>query len=213
MIIKNYPSNGVKIDQVETSIRRKLAYFVRIKQDPEAGIKSLKMNGLNKNLPLVIRKNINDWISQLKSWKKVTTPSVETATEEEVRKFVNQLMGPDLNGKSGFTHERLISYLRVSGFLYTYLGKHKQTEFTGEVLYWLALCDRHLSNDLFYSLSDIYLKDCVRDFSKSPIARKCFDEYKEGVVFSYTGSAGTSIPPEVSAELKELEKLLPSQPK
>jgi hypothetical protein len=148
----------------------------------------------------------------LKGWNKIPTPDIKTASEEQVRSFVKKLIGSELNSKLTFNNEKMVGFLRASGFLYQYLGQNEKTDFTGEILYWLALADRRLSNDLFYSLADIYLKDCVREYSKLPIAKKCFDEYKDGILFSYTGSSGTNIPDDVQAELKGLEELITPKP-
>jgi len=207
-LIKGYPKNGIKIDKLETAIRRKLSYYVRVKQSPEDAINSLKKNILNKNLPLVVRKTLNNWSVDLKSWNKIPTPNIKSATEDEIRIFVKKLIGNEMDSKLTFNNEKMTGFLRVSGFLYQYLSENTKNNFTGEILYWLALSDRRLSNDLFYSLADIYLKECIRDYSKLPIAKKCFDEYKDGILFSYTGSSGTNIPADVQAELKGLEDLI-----
>ena len=104
----------------------------------------------------------------------------------------------------------LVNYLRVSGILNEYLLTHPNTKVEPEILYWLAICDRSISNNFFFSLADMYLKECITRYPSAPIAKKCFTEYETQTTLGYTGSSGIHVPPEVKAELKRLKDLVNS---
>ncbi len=67
--------------------------------------------------------------------------------------------------------------------------------------YWLSWTEKGIGHDYLYSLGDGYLRICMDQWPKSPAARKCYDEFKSYTEFAYSGSAGTSIPADVQAEL------------
>lgn len=67
--------------------------------------------------------------------------------------------------------------------------------------YWLSWTERGIGQDYLYSLGDGYLRICMEQWPKSPAAKKCYDEFKSYTEFAYSGSAGTSIPTDVQAEL------------
>ena len=58
----------------------------------------------------------------------------------------------------------------------------------------------------FNSLADLYLQECMLIYTQDPYAKKCYQEYREYVEFSYSGSQGTDIPPDIQQELKKLHK-------
>ena len=82
-----------------------------------------------------------------------------------------------------------------------------------EVLYWLAVVDREMTNSIFYSFADLYLKECMLKFPESGTAMKCYKEYESEMIFGYTGSAGTNIPREVLEDLKYLKTFVESKGK
>ena len=77
-----------------------------------------------------------------------------------------------------------------------------------ELLYYLSVVDKQLNFNYLYSLSSLYLKQCVAQHSKSVMAKKCFNKYKSDIEFGYTGSAGTFIPKDEKDEIKRLQKYI-----
>jgi hypothetical protein len=69
------------------------------------------------------------------------------------------------------------------------------------IYFWLSWTERGIGQDYLYSLGDGYLRICMDQWPKSPAAKKCYDEFKSYTEFAYSGSAGTSIPTDVQAEL------------
>jgi hypothetical protein len=107
-----------------------------------------------------------------------------------------------LNGESDIT------LLVASGVLSKYITDNPLSPQAPEILYWLSLAERRLSSTYFFSLSDLYLKDCITLYPKSPYAKKCYQEYEDNITFGFSGSKGTDIPIEEKQELDRLKRAL-----
>jgi hypothetical protein len=209
-VIRQFPKGKVGSDQVEDALERQVAYFTRIKRDPKGGKAYLQKALTNEDLPFHARTNIRAWMALFNEWEKEKTPDMKTISEDDLRAYVKKSLKPDLWDKMiDASNPRVITYLKISGLLYEYLEHHPNTALTPEIYFWLAQCDRILNNNFFYSLADLYLKDCVMRFPEHPIASECYKEYEESVIVNHTGSAGTNLTQEAELELKRLKSLLP----
>lgn len=206
-VIDDYPQNKAELQHVESSLERQLAYFSRVTRDPKMAIEKFQNHAANKNLPEHIKVKIQSWLKQFGSWDKQKAPDPKKATEDQILKYARknietqwttQMMDPG--------NPSLVTYLRVSGILYEYLKNNPTTKATPEILYWLSICDRSISNTFFFSLADLYLKECMIRYPSHPMAKKCYKEYEAEMVLGYTGSSGTHLPDEVKEELLNLKK-------
>ena len=93
----------------------------------------------------------------------------------------------------------------LRGELYRALLNETDRGMIADWLYWLAVSDRVLEYRFYYSLADMYLKQCMLEYTDDPIAQSCYREYENYIAFSYSGSSGTHIPADVAAELKTLK--------
>jgi len=208
-LIANYPKSNIKSDDLETAFERKVAYYARIKQDPASGVTSLLKDLKNPKIPAHIRRNVEAWAGLFTEWQRQPKFDVAKATDNELKEYVEGLLKPELWDKVvKANNPRVVTYLRVSGLLFEYLNKHPNTKLTPQILYWLAICDRRLNNEFFFSLADAYLKECITEFPQSEVAKKCFSEYEDEMTISYSGSGGRALPGEVQTELKEFRQLL-----
>jgi hypothetical protein len=129
-------------------------------------------------------------------------------TPSELRKFAQDMLEtPELTENLSVNPEAA-KYLILSGILFEYLSTHEDSSFTPEVLYWLGRVDRTLNNTFFYSLADMYLKECILKYSQSKVAEKCYNEYELNMVLAYSGSGGTNLPYDVQQELASLKLLV-----
>lgn len=206
-LINEYPGNKISVDKLETALKRKIAIFARIKRSPAEAIASLEKDYANKNIPPYLHKNIESWLALFRMWSKEKDPNISKATDKEILTFVEKQMKKQTWDKfQESSNPRAVSYLRVSGVLYDYLYSHPKTKIIPEILYYLAICDRELNNNFFYSLAELYLKECVMKYPTTRIAKKCFIQYEEIITSSFTGSAGTDIPEDVKQELKNMSE-------
>jgi hypothetical protein len=208
-LIDGYPENKLKIADLETAVERKVAIFSRVKRDFVGGLKSIEHSNKNEKLPSATKRNLVAWEGLFRTQSKVLVPNPKTAKDDDIRKYVEKEMKRGLwDALVDANNPRLVTNLTVSGVLYEYLNTHPDSAMKAEVLYWLALCDRALNNNFFYSLADLYLKECIVQFHDQPIAKKCFKEFETNMILSYTGSSGEHVPEDVRTELNQLRHLV-----
>lgn len=150
------------------------------------------------------KKLFNRWKADLAQWKNFKPSEVKS-----MRDFIKRnLEKMDMKKEILFTGEDDITLLVSSGVLQKYLVENPTTDLAPEMLYWLSIIEHRMSNTYFFSLGDLYLKDCITKYPASPYAKKCYQEYAASIEAGYSGSAGTDIPAEEKKELMRLKKLL-----
>lgn len=191
--------------EIFTSLRKLLAINVKVNFKPEAAIVILKKYKDQKTISKLTRTDIDSWIKGLGKISNVKFEKFPKA-----KNFVDTYLSKHVDDKEKLVDgSEDMTLLMASGFLTKYLADKKSTaDETSEILYWLSMAERRLSHSYFFSLSDLYLKECIVRNPKNPWAKRCFSEYEEALNFGYTGSAGTEIPQEEKRELERLRKLI-----
>ena len=204
-IIRGFPANKARIMDVEKSFERKLVIFARVQRDFKEGMKSLDTDiKENKKLPEYLVKNVNAWTALFRIQLREGFPDPTKSNDAAMKKYVNTELKNNLwDDMIDATNPRLVKNLTISGVLYEYLNTNPQTKIKPDILYWLAVIDKQLQDTLFYSLSDLYLKQCMSEFTTHPTAKKCFEQYKTNAILSYSGSSGTHLPGDIKKELKD----------
>ncbi|MGE3975514.1 MAG: hypothetical protein AB7F59_13395 [Bdellovibrionales bacterium] len=207
VLIDGYPGNKIRALELEKSIERKMAIFARVKRDFKGGLESVLRSQKNTELPQYVKKNLMAWEASFREAAKHSFPDPKTSNDEQIEKYVTQEMKKGLWDRMiQAADPRLTKNLIISGILYEYLNLHPETKIRPNILFWLAQCDQTLNNNFFYSLSNIYLKECMNHYPNHPVAKQCFKEYESNTLFSYSGSGGTHVPSEVQKELNNLRK-------
>jgi hypothetical protein len=190
--------------EIMGAIRRVLSIYTKINLNPEKAISFLKKYQGKKNISKFNKATMAAWLKSLESWK-----SYDSSKPVMIEEYIAKYLEPIENKKEkSMTEEGDITLLISSGVLTKYLSENPKTSLTPAILYWLSLAERRLSNTYFFSLSDLYLKDCITLYPKSDYAKKCFREYEENLTFGYSGSSGTDIPEGEKRELEKLRKLI-----
>lgn len=211
-LITGFPTSTDRIDQLEKSLERQIAFYSRIKRGPKEALTKISQYQKNKKLPAFLLKNMEAWSRQLKTWSLQKDVNPRSASESEIVTFAEANLDSEPELVSA-TNPKLVNYLRVSGILYEYLMLHPHSKTTPKILYWLAVCDRALNHTFFYSLANLYLRECITEYPTDPMANTCLKEYQEEIISGYTGSAGTHLPAEVQADLKQLKDLIEGKKK
>ena len=185
-LAREFPKNGLSVDQLSEVYRRKLGIFARVYRDPVQAIENLNLDLKNSKLPPTIRQSIDSWIAALGKWKSEASDPSRLKTPA-LLSFVNKSLPSDVTRKIGPGHPQLLDILRLSGLLYERLYKEPGGEFAQELLYTLSRCERSLSPLYWYSISEIYLKECIVQYRKKPFSKKCYDAYSEGMLERYSG--------------------------
>ena len=189
------------------ALQRELIYFVKVKKSFSEGKvhfdKYLNVKLFNSK----ISKEVSEWSRTLgdKSlWENYNPVSTK---EEEMEKFMKGFIADDEEGPI-FTVENSseVYDLNLSTILLDYYNAHPQTKLGGKILYWLAILDKRINDDLFFSVGDYYLMSCMEKYSKDPVARDCFDAYQEDLVANYISKDKKNFSLEIIERLNSLKK-------
>ena len=207
--VEGYPENKLSRDDLERSLERLLTLYARIRRDPQTALQKFRSFEANPKIPTFIRGTLRSWNQQLTSWTQEAPSKTEFKSEKGLLEFAqNELSTKTKGGNIGADSPHLVTILRTSGLLYEALWRNQATENLPEFLYLLALSEKAISINFFYSLSSMYLRECIVRGSGKPVARKCFQELEAETLSGYTGSRGTDVPPEVLKELDHYRQLL-----
>ncbi|MEN0059452.1 MAG: hypothetical protein AAGB31_11505, partial [Bdellovibrio sp.] len=207
--IAEFPANKLTIDRVEKAVFRKVFYFTRVKRDMKGLSESLNADLRNKQIPKAVYEMISSYKAAAQSLAGEKKAGGLPQKEEALRQYVQKTLKDELSGVFHYENaKKNLINLRLSGWLYEYLDKNPETSLRPEIFYWLSFCESRWNKGAYDFLPESYLKKCVVEFPRSPIAPKCYQEYKTLVTMGYTGSSGTHLPKDVQAELKTLQDLI-----
>ncbi|MCO4792259.1 MAG: hypothetical protein KC493_01005 [Bacteriovoracaceae bacterium] len=193
---------------INQALRRMLTIYTKVYFRPDKAITLLSKYENHKGLSKMVREDVQNWMKQLRKWRNSKT-NYKLNKEADLRKFISSHLDPIIKEERSVedgSHD--VTLLVASGFLTKFLNQRGKSDLVPEILYWLSIADRTLNFNFFYSLSDVYLKECIVKYPKSTFASKCYKEYEQNVIFGYSGSGGTSIPEEEKKELQRLKKIL-----
>jgi len=187
---------------IEQSLRKVLTIYTKVDYAPQKAIDFLDGYKNQPEFNAGLIKELNLWIKDLKTWQ-ASKFDKKLKNNKELDAFIAKHLAkfektPATAGGNDVT------LLIANGALYSFLNAHAKSDKVPEVLFWLAETDKVLNQSYFFSLSDIYLRECVSNYPRSPFAKKCYKSYEDSIFFGYTGSSGTHVPKE---ELEKLEKL------
>lgn len=190
--------------ELYSSLRRMISIYTKISFDYDKAKSFTGKYKGNEQMPKLAKEMVTSWDLGLDEWKTFKPGKVDN-----IDKFIKTHLSPleevkELAGEG----KNDITLLVASGVLSKFLNDHPKTKNTPEILYWISVAERRLSNTYFFTISDLYLKDCVKLYSKSPYARKCYNLYENNVENAFMGSGGVDVPPSERHELAKLRGLL-----
>lgn len=190
--------------ELYSSLRKVISIHTKISFDYKKANDFVTKYVADPKLPALAKSTLVAWQNGLKGWS-----TFNPAKVEPIEKFIKTYLAPleEMKESTG-QGDNDITLLVSSGVLSKYLNDHPKTKNAPQILYWLSVAEKRLSNTYFFTLSDLYLKDCVRLYSKNPFARKCYNLYESNIEYGYTGSGGTDVPPEEKHELARLREYL-----
>jgi hypothetical protein len=205
--IGDYPGNKAERTDVQKALNALAVYFVRVKEDPEAGARFFSNIAKESWASENDRKEFKAWAEYLKAWSKETPPSLsgEAAWLAEARRVLG---ADDLSAIGQGTGDEYVRRLRASALLHKALeSPGPASPAKGEALYLLGQVYQRLNHHLFFRFGEMYLKACVQEYAGTKVAKDCYAAYARALTEGYTGSGGTKIPADEKAELDRLKAL------
>jgi hypothetical protein len=197
-------SNASPNQEIISSLRKIISIDTKIKFDYSKARASIEKWEKDSRFSINDKKIIKRWDETLKNWK-----GFDSASIKSMPNFIEKNLSPlDMKKEIIFTGEEDISLLISSGVLFNFLVENPNSDLAPEILYWLSLAEHRMGQSYFFSLGDLYLKDCIRKYPSSPYAKKCYLEYADSIEAGYSGSSGTDIPTGEKRELMKLKSLL-----
>jgi TolA-binding protein len=199
--IKNQPQ------EVLLPLKQLVLIETKVLKNPQNIQSTLKQYQLKKNLPQEVKSSIDAWLVRLKHWEKNPVLTKKLHTNKEVEAFIKNEMEP-LQKRKYLDQSNEIDLLFSSGLLSNFLFENPNSKKVPEISYWLGWTEKRLKRESFFGSGDLFFKQCIKRYPKHPIAKKCFEEYKESVEFDFSGSDGLHIPADVQNEMDDLNKLI-----
>lgn len=191
------------------AFERKLSYYVRLKRDYKTAHSSFENNLKNKDIPNRVRAEVNDWLKILSGKTLWDNFDAKKITEEEMRKFIQSFIKDNEDGPIfTVTDSTEVLDMDLSSILLEYYNQNPNTKLGAQILYWMAMIDRRLNDDLFYSLGDLYLVQCMEKYPEDPIAKDCFESYLEDMEFIYITKKKKEFPKDIVKKIEGYKKLV-----
>lgn len=193
-------------NMILNSARKTLTIYTQIKNQPGEASAQFEKYIKDGNLTPFVEASVVEWNKGLKELEKNKAFKVKEVTFGELEHYVHKYLGPLDNPGAAVvpTKKERVYHIWLQGLLYKYLFNDPDPEDMPKLLYWLSINDRATNYSFHYSLADLYLKECMLTYTSHYYAKKCFDEYNEYIIFSYSGSLGTDIPDDIQQEIKSL---------
>lgn len=190
-----------------TAFQRLLITSLQIRRSPDDINRLLNSYIHREDVGYMLRTQLVAWRDGVEELQSLTDISGHPGPQALRQLAVEWLTS---NEKEGLAHVYLPENSRprivwLRGELYRALTLENDRSMVPRWLYWLAVSDRLLEYRFFYSLADMYLRQCMLEYSNEPVARQCYREYENYIEFFYSGSGGTYIPEDVRSELKSLK--------
>lgn len=193
------------------ALEGELTIFAQIYRDPERGVrhfrKRLEQGG--GSMSKQVRKDIEAWIHGFDDVRRAKIKAFEPSWEQ-LEGYAKRYVLPHEGVPIVSEEKEKVVYLWMRGLLHEYVQMHPADPNMPQLLYWLAIVDRMLDYNLYYSLADLYLRECITRYPATDTALQCYTEYRRYVEFAYSGSGGENVPDDVVDELARLNKLLES---
>lgn len=203
-------SNSVQFDRtLYNSFRRILTIYAKVLKQPNQAQNFFTKYIKNKKVPKYMKRDLRKWNKELNHWIGNKDILHKMTSDKEMIRFFNKYIAKFENDGDVLVSEDMeVDLFFTSGVLSNYLSDNPKTKLAPQILYWLGVCENRLSKNMFFTLGDLYLKECVTRYPKSKEAKHCYNEYENEVTFRFTGSIGTNIPKAKQRELNHLKSLI-----
>ncbi|HTO09025.1 MAG TPA: hypothetical protein VMR86_18390 [Myxococcota bacterium] len=179
-----------------------LIVAVRVKRDPERAARLLDRLAKRPETAPDVRRELGPWAATLRSEGKALREKPSLARARALVEAGRRAR------PYGFSRAGLADDLLASSILHALLEDPGQpTAERAETYYLLGLTDAQVRASPWLSDASWYLASAIRTAPHTAVAQRAFDAYEDMTLLSWSGSAGTELPPDVVAELDRLRAL------
>lgn len=186
-------------------LQRIITVYSQVNNRPVDGIAQLK-NYLNlKDHTPETKNQLQHWIRGLEELNVISVQENRPVTFDKLKQYVSDYLGaPDnLTIDIESSAEQEVQRVWLRGQLYHYLNRNPDDSEIPMILYWLSVADRSIAYNFYFSMTDLYLKQCVMKYPRHPYAHRCYREYREYIDYTYTRN-GEPIPEGIKDEVREM---------
>lgn len=186
------------------AVREAFTIAIRVKKDPKRTLEIANKIQAFKSVPPLFKEYPATWKISAKEWVDEATQRFET--EDELWAEANRLLKKaQASQKYPLDHSADIYFLRLSVTAHELLARFPNGKKTADALFLLGNAYDVLDDHLVSPLPEMYYETCVRTSPHTEISLRCYQRYEANLNFGYTGSSGTSIPPDLADRMKELK--------
>lgn len=196
--------------QIIQPLQRLITIHLQVHDQPDLAYQHLKQYVDLPQHSAETHQQLLSWLKGIQSLINDKVSDKNNLSMPVLQKYVSAYLGDvdPTRAELFTTPEQEIQRVWLRGRLYHYLNTSPPPQEVPKILYWLAVIDRAVNYNYYFSLADLYLKDCILSYSKHPFAKRCFVEYNEYVHHTYSGSGGRFLPEQVEDELDSLRRAL-----
>lgn len=191
---------------LKLALKRRIQIGLKILRDPKATLDMLTPLKNEPQFPALTLKDIEHWKNELTILKSFPAMDLKTIAPTDLIKSIEKIL-EGVFPVEPFNREAFIPYTYVSGILSEFISLRSK-EVQPKMLYYLGALESRIDHDLYMYFGENYLKACVEQFPKDPVAKLCFDELNDYWNMEFTGTSGNALPKEYKKELKRLEQTL-----
>lgn len=185
-----------------------LTIYAQIYRDPEQAVKAFRrrLDRSGGSMSKQVRQDIQEWIAGFEQVRRDKL-AVQVPGYDVLAAYAQKYIAERGSSLVASPRDKVV-FLWLRGLFYEYAQSHPDDPHMPELLMWLASTDRVLEYNFYYSLANLYLRECVVRYPTSDVAEDCYEEYSRYVAFAYSGSGGEYVPSDVRDDLAKLREVL-----
>jgi len=207
------PNKKTEIEIVQP-LQRIITVYTQVNNRPADGIAKLKKYLTLKDHSIDTEIQLENWIRGLEQLNNSGLINDKPVTFNKLKNYTSKYLGEldELRIEIHSNAKQEVQRVWLRGQLYHYLNGTPDVNEIPMILYWLSVADRSIAYNYYFSMTDLYLKQCVLNYPNHQYAHRCYREYREYVDYAYTRK-GDPIPEGIKKELRELKMKLSDKTK
>jgi hypothetical protein len=176
-----------------------LELMIRVRQDPARAARALERFAVRSDLSPALRDQVAHWqavLQQLATRERVDSALAVARAEVEAAESAR----PERDDR-----ESLVEYLDASALLHRAVAAEGASAAQqADAFLLLGVIETRIGRSFWLSQAEAYLETAIRLAPGKPVARNAYALLEEYLTAGYSGSAGTSLPPDLKEKLELL---------